>query len=386
MSAQEFRATLRGTVLDPNKAVVPGAELTLVNVETSVQRRTISNGDGDYAFEFVPPGKYSVTTKAKGFKTDEHVGIPVNVGETVRLDVNLVLGESTQNIEVSASVVSVATDSSSSAMLVRQDIVESLPIKGHGSLTMYQLVPGIVFVGNGNKFSDDVRPIDQSNNMRYTENGSPLNTGQVVLDGIPDTVDVNRGFYIAAYVPSTDSISEFKLQSGTLPAEFGRTSGSVMNVLIKSGTNDLHGTMYDSLRSSALDANLFFNNIVGTKLAAYHNNNFGGSLGGPVWLPKVYNGKDKTFFFVSYDASRGGQVEGSRLNVPTPQMRTGNFSQVTTPVYNPYSVQPVNGVQTRTPFPGNIGQRRMWLPAREIPGYAITSCQTHSCRRGTSLI
>ncbi|MGA1995930.1 MAG: carboxypeptidase-like regulatory domain-containing protein, partial [Bryobacteraceae bacterium] len=354
MSAQEFRATLRGTVLDPNKAVVPGAELTLVNVETSVQRRTISNGDGDYAFEFVPPGKYSVTTKAKGFKTDEHVGIPVNVGETVRLDVNLVLGESTQNIEVSASVVSVATDSSSSAMLVRQDIVESLPIKGHGSLTMYQLVPGIVFVGNGNKFSDDVRPIDQSNNMRYTENGSPLNTGQVVLDGIPDTVDVNRGFYIAAYVPSTDSISEFKLQSGTLPAEFGRTSGSVMNVLIKSGTNDLHGTMYDSLRSSALDANLFFNNIVGTKLAAYHNNNFGGSLGGPVWLPKVYNGKDKTFFFVSYDASRGGQVEGSRLNVPTPQMRTGNFSQVTTPVYNPYSVQPVNGVQTRTPFPGNL--------------------------------
>jgi Carboxypeptidase regulatory-like domain len=359
ISAQEFRATLRGTVFDPNQAVVPGAEVTLVNVETSVKRQTVSNADGNYVFEFILPGTYSVTTEAKGFKTDDHANIQINVGETVRVDVHLVLGQSSENVTVSANPVSVATDSSSSGTLVEQDIVESLPIKGHGSLTMYQLVPGIVYLGNGNKYSDDVRPIDQSNEMRYTENGSPINTGQVVVDGVPDTVDVNRGFYVAAYVPSTDSIAEFKLQSGTLPAEFGRTSGSVMNVLLKSGTNDLHGTMYDSLRSSALDANLFFNNIGGVKLAAYHNNNYGFSLGGPVWLPKVYNGKDKTFFFVSYDGSRGGQVEGSRLNVPTPQMRTGDFSQVPTPIYDPNSVGLVNGVETRVPFPGNV------IPASE---------------------
>jgi hypothetical protein len=354
VSAQEFRATLQGTVFDPNQAVVPGAELTLVNSETSVARKTVSGDDGHYVFQFVNPGKYSITTKAKGFKTDRRDGAELTVGQTVRLDLNLALGQASESIVVSAAAVAVAADSSSLGSLVRQDIIESLPIKGHGSLTMFSLAPGVVSIGNGDKFSDDVRPIDQTNNVRYTANGSPLASGDVSVDGVSDVVDVNRGFYIAAYVPSTDSIAEFKMQSGTLPAEYGRSAGSVMNVVIKSGTNDLHGTLYENLRNSALDANLFFNNVAGLKLPVYQANNFGLTVGGPVWLPKVYNGKNKTFFFVSYDGSRQTQVQGSRLNVPTAKMRTGDFSEVKSSIYDPFSVHLVNGVQTRDPFPNNI--------------------------------
>jgi len=357
VAAQEFRATLEGTVFDPRQAVVPGAQLTLVNVETSAERQTISGNDGHYVFELVTPGKYSLTTKAAGFKTDKRDGIQLNVGDTVRLDTSLTLGQASESIVVSANAVAVAADSSSLGSLVRQDIVESLPLKGHGTLLMFELSAGIV----SPLFPDDVRAIDQMHSVQYTSNGSPLGTGDVSVDGVSDMSDVNRGYYIAAYQPSSDSIAEFKMQSGTLPAEYGRSSGSISNIVTKSGTNDLHGTMYENLRSSALDANSFFNNVSGTKLAVYRQNNFGFTVGGPVWLPKIYNGRNKTFFFMSYDGLRATSAfGGGRLNVPTAKMRTGDFSEVKTPIYDPYSVQPVNGVQTRTPIPNNM------IPASEL--------------------
>jgi hypothetical protein len=356
MGAQEFRATLEGTVIDPNQAVVPGAQLTLVNVETAVEHQTTSGADGHYVFGLLTPGKYSLTTKAAGFKTDKHDSIPLNVGDTVRLDIDLALGEASESIVVSANAVAVAIDSSSLGSVVRQDIVDSLPLKGHGTLLMFELSAGVV----SPIFPDDVRAIDQMHSVQYTSNGSPLGTGDVSLDGVSDMADVNRGYYIAAYQPSADSIAEFKLQSGTLPAEYGRSSGSISNIVTKSGTNDVHGTMFENMRNSALDANSFFNNVSGTKLAVYRQNNFGFTIGGPVWLPKIYNGKNRTFFFMSYGGLRATSAfGGGRLNVPTAQMRTGDFSQVPTPIYDPYSVQPVNGVQTRTPFPGNV------IPASE---------------------
>jgi len=351
MVAQEFRATLEGTVTDPNQAVVPGAQLTLHNVETSVDRQATTSGDGHYLFQFVSPGKYSLSTTAPGFRTDKRDEVQVNLGDTVRLDIQLVIGTANESIIVSANAMTVATDSSSLGALVRQDIVENLPLKGHGTLLMFELSAGVV----SPLFPDDVRAIDQMHSVQYTSNGSPLGTGDVSVDGVSDMADVNRGYYIASYMPSSDSIAEFKMQTGTLPAEYGRSSGSISNILTKSGTNDLHGTMYESMRNSALDANSFFNNVSGTPLAVYRQNYFGFTVGGPVWLPKVYNGKNKTFFFMSYEGLRATSAfGGGRLNVPTAQMRTGDFSQVSTPIYDPYSVQPVNGVQTRTPLPGNI--------------------------------
>jgi hypothetical protein len=353
-SGQEFRATLQGTIFDPNKAAVPGAELTLINNETGVERKTASDGEGHYLFQFIAPGKYSVTSKAAGFQTSTHEGVQLNVGDTVRLDIDLTLGAASETISVSASAVAVSTDASSLASLVGRDVIETLPLKGHSSNFIYEYAVGITAVGSGNKFGDDVRPIDQANGMRYTSNGSPLSTGDVSVDGVSNIVDVNRGSFVATYVPAVDSVLEWKMQSGTLPAEYGRSSGSIMNVVIKSGTNDPHGSLYDSWRNSVMDANYFFNNIGGTPLPAYNVNNFGLSIGAPVFLPKIYNGKNRTFLFVSYEGLRQVQAQTLRINVPTAKMRTGDFSEFPTQLYDPFSVQVVNGVQTRTPLPGNI--------------------------------
>jgi len=352
--AQEFRATLQGTIIDPNNAVVPGAKLTLTNTATAVQRETVSDSEGHYVFQFVTPGTYSLATGASGFKTDTRSGIELSVGQNLRLDVNVVLGETTEKVVVEANAVAVAAESSSLGAVIRREIIDSLPIKGHGSLTMFVLAPGIENVSNGDKFSDDVRPIDQANNQRYSANGSPVGTGDTAVDGVPNMIDVNRGYYINGYVPPVDSVGEFKLQMGTLPAEYGKSSGSIMTVVIKSGTNNLHGTLYENLRNTKMDANLFFNNIAGQKLPTYQVNMFGLSLGGPVYLPRIYNGRNRTFFFVNYEGLRQNQAQSARINVPTPKMRTGDFSEVSAAIYNPFSVRLVNNVPTRDPFPGNL--------------------------------
>ncbi|MCX6634455.1 MAG: carboxypeptidase-like regulatory domain-containing protein, partial [Acidobacteria bacterium] len=332
--AQEFRATLQGTIIDPNNAVVPGAKLTLTNTATAVQRETVSDSEGHYVFQFVTPGTYSLATSASGFKTDTRSGIELSVGQNLRLDVNVVLGETSEKVVVEANAVAVAAESSSLGAVIRREIIDSLPIKGHGSLTMFVLAPGIETVSLGDKFSDDVRPIDQANNQRYSANGSPVGTGDTAVDGVPNMIDVNRGYYINGYVPPVDSVGEFKLQMGTLPAEYGKSSGSIMTVVIKSGTNNLHGTLYENLRNTKMDANLFFNNIAGQKLPTYQVNMFGLSLGGPVYLPRIYNGRNRTFFFVNYEGLRQNQAQSARINVPTPKMRAGDFSEVSAAIYN----------------------------------------------------
>lgn len=354
VSAQEFRATLQGTIYDPNDAVVPGAELTLTNVATAVERKTVSDGEGHYVFQFVTPGAYSLITNAAGFKTDTRSGVQLTVGQNLRLDVKVALGQTTERVVVEANAVAVAAESSTLGSVVRREIIDSLPIKGHGSLTMFVLAPGIENVSLGDKFSDDVRPIDQANNQRYSANGSPVGTGDTAVDGVPNMIDVNRGYYINGYVPPVDSVGEFKLQMGTLPAEYGKSSGSIMTVVIKSGTNELHGSVYENLRNSALDANLFFNNLSGRKIPNYQANMFGASLGGPVYLPKLYDGRNRTFFFVNYEGLRQNQAQSARINVPTPKMRTGDFSEVSATIYNPDSLRMVGNVPTRDPFPGNV--------------------------------
>ncbi|MEK7407665.1 MAG: carboxypeptidase-like regulatory domain-containing protein, partial [Acidobacteriota bacterium] len=357
-SAQEFRATLQGTVFDPNNAVVPGAEMILRNVGTSVERKTTADGEGHYIFQFLPPGAYSLTTRVSGFKTDTRDGITLSLAANVRLDVTLSLGQTSETVVVESTAVAVDAETSSFGSLVAREIIDSLPIKGHGSLTMFTLAAGVMNIGAGNKYGEDVRPIDQTNNVDYSMSGSPRGSGDVSVDGVPSLVDVGRGMNISSFVPPTDAIAEFRMQSGTLPAEYGRSGGTIMNAVIKSGANELHGSLYEYLRNSALDANLFFNNMVGRAMPSYQVNIFGGSLGGPVFLPKLYDGRNRTFFFVNYEGTRQKQAQSNRLNLPTPKMRAGDFSEVSAAIYDPYSTHTVSGSPTRDPFPGNV------IPAR----------------------
>jgi hypothetical protein len=350
LAAQEFRATLQGDITDPSQAAVPNATVTLKNVETGIERSIPSDPAGHYLFQFVVPGRYTLTVKAAGFKTTVRDGITLSLNDNIRLDVQLPLGEAAETVSVVGDVAVVQAESSSLGSVVNREIIDNLPLKGHSSLYMYNLATGVV----GQRYWEDVRPSDTGTNVLFTANGAPLASGDVSVDGVANTVNVGRGLALSPWVPPTDAVAEMKLQMGTLPAEYGRAGGAITNIVIKSGTNDLHGSMYEYFRSSALDANQFFPRGKGQKLTPYTVNTFGASVGGPVVIPKVYDGRNRTFFFFSYEGSREGNGQSTTSNVPTAKMRQGDFSEIPNVIYDPFSVQLINGIPTRTPIPDKV--------------------------------
>ncbi len=349
LSAQDFRSTLEGTISDPTQAAVAGAAVTLRNTETGQERSAVSGSDGGYLFQFLAPGKYALTVKAPGFRTNVRQGLELAVTQTRREDVAMQLGDTAETVNVVADVAVVETDSTALGTAIRQEIRDNLPLKGRSSLFMFTLTPGVV----NNRYGEDTRPNDTITNIFFSANGAPVAATDVFVDGAANTVNVNRGVNISQWVPSVDSISEFKLEMGTLSAEYGRSGGSITNIVIRSGTNALHGTAYEFFRNSALDANLYFARGQGRKLAAFGANTFGFSLGGPVLIPKLYDGRNKTFWFTSYEGAREGNGQDNTLTVPSARMRTGDFSEVQQAIYDPFSVAAVNGTPTRTPFAGN---------------------------------
>lgn len=365
-SAQEFRATLQGTITDASKAVVSNTPVVLRNVDTAISRQEVTDKEGHYLFGFLTPGNYLLTLTVPGFKTYVQDLISLSVNQNARLDVELVVGASAETVSVAADLALVQSESSSLGSVVGTKMIDSLPMKGHSSLLMFNLATGITT----NRMGGDGRPNDWSTNMMFPANGSPVATSDVAVDGVPNTVDVNHGTALSPWVPSMESVGEFKLQMGTLPAEYGRSGGSFMNVVIKSGTNALHGAEYDFFRNSALDADLFFSRGNNQKLAAFSANTFGTSLGGPIYLPKIYDGRNRSFFYANYEGVREGNGLNNTNTVPTAKMRVGDFSEVSSPIYDPFSVHTVNGSPVRDPFPGQIIPQSVQDPvARKIMTY-----------------
>jgi hypothetical protein len=350
LNAQDFRSTLQGTVSDPSQSSIANAAITLRSVDTGQDRTTVTNADGFFIFQLLPPGNYELTVKAAGFRTSVEKGISLALTQTLRQDVALQLGDTADTVNVVANVAVLETDTTSLGTAIRSEIRDNLPLKGRSSLFMFTLTPGVV----NNRYGEDTRPNDTITNIFFSANGAPVAATDIFVDGASNTVNVNRGVNISQWVPSVDAIAEFKLEMGTLSAEYGRSGGSITNMVIKSGTNSVHGTAYHFFRNSALDANLYFARGQGRKLAAFSANTYGFALGGPVWFPKLYDGRNKTFWFTSFEGAREGNGQDNTLSVPTAKMRTGDFSEVPQTLYDPYSVATVNGTPTRTPFAGNI--------------------------------
>ena len=286
--AQEFRGTLQGAITDPTQATVPNAAVTLKNLENGIQRDTTADGAGHYLFPFVVPGSYSMTVKAAGFKTTVRDGIQISVNDNLKVDVAMPLGQASDTVQVTGDVATVQAESSSLGSVISEKIIDSQPLKGHSSLFLYMAAAGVV----GNRYLEDTRPTDTGTNVLFTANGSPPATGEVSVDGVSNTVNVGRGLYLSPWVPSTAAVGEIKMLMGTLPAEYGRAAGVFTNVVIKSGANDPHGVLFEYLRNSAVDANLFFPRGQGQKIVPYNANVFGGTVGGPIVIPKLYNGRE----------------------------------------------------------------------------------------------
>jgi hypothetical protein len=320
--AQVDAGALEGTVKDTSGAVIPGAKVTLTNKGTSFSISTTTNAEGFYIFTPIRIGAYDVTVEYAGFQKATHTQIQVNVQQTVVVDFTLRPGQITQTVEVNAAPPQLQTQNASVGQVVGAREVNDLPLNGRNYTFLAQLAAGVTAeVPSGRGLAS---------NGSFTANGLSPDENDYLLDGIDnnnDSVDFLNG---AAYAvrPPIDALSEFKVQTSDFSAEFGRAGGAVLNATIKSGTNQFHGDAWEFLRNSGLDAANFFENASGEAKGAFRQNQFGFTLGGPVIIPKLYNGHDKTFFFVDYEGTRIRQAEPQLATVPTAVERASGYSDL----------------------------------------------------------
>ncbi len=351
--AQETTGTIAGLVTDPSGAVVPAAQVTVVNTGTNATYKTVTNAAGNYMLRTLPVGTYKLMAEAAGFKRKEVNDILTQVNEISRVDVTMEVGAVSESVEVSANLVSVNTEDASLRTVVDQRRVEDLPLNGRDPVQLMRLVAGVSLYNGSGLTSGTTYP----GVVSVSVNGNRGNSTNYILDG-----GQNNDHYSNAPnpMPNPDALQEFSVQTNNFSAEFGRNSGGIVNAVTKSGTNSLHGAAFWYLRNNALNAANFFapakaGNPNQKQDDGLKRNQAGVTLGGPVYLPKIYNGKDKTFFFFSYQGTRLRQrPTSSFVNVLTPQERGGDFSGFSTALKDPdgTSVFPGNQIPTSRFFPG----------------------------------
>jgi Carboxypeptidase regulatory-like domain/TonB-dependent Receptor Plug Domain len=365
--AQTATGEVSGTVNDPTGAAIPRATVTLSSQNTNVNRTTLANQDGRFIFTNVLTGVYAVRVEAPGFKKTEENNITVQVNQILALNYTLTVGNVEEKVEVTASSASLQTASSALGTVIDSRAVNDLPLNGHNFTQLLTLTPGVTPVqneqgaGSGTGYQQDVS-IPGTPTFRPNVNGQWNRSNLYYLDGIWNSTNVASGY---AITPIIESVEEFKVESHNDDAEYGGSMGGTINLVSKSGTSNLHGSAWEDARNNFFDARDPFLDALTTGPAAYHQNEFGATLGGPVFIPKLYDGRKRTFFFFAYDGWRYSKPDQSFYYVPTAAELTGDFSQslVHQNIYDPATLTPSASAQsgyTVQQFPGNkIPQNRL---------------------------
>src|SRR5947207_10831058 len=309
--AQVDTGTILGTVTDASGAAISGAKVTLTNEGTSAALSTTTGADGVYKFTPLKVGSYRVTATYQGFQTTTQTNIEVNVGTDVVINFNLKPGSVTQTVEVVAAVPVLQTQNASVGQVVDSRSVNELPLNGRNFTFLAQLSAGV------NTPQADTR--GNAATGAFSANGSRPAQNNYLLDGVDnnsDTVDFLNGTNFVV-LPPVDAIEEFKVQTTGFSAEFGRSGAAVLNATIKSGTNSFHGSAWEFFRNDKLDAADFFENAGRIKKGELRLNQFGFTAGGPVIIPKIFNGRNKVFFFGDYEGLRRAQGTVLTGSVPT---------------------------------------------------------------------
>jgi hypothetical protein len=337
--AQEYRATVLGTITDPSGAVVPNAKVALVNADTAVQSAAESNSQGLYNLSYVLPGRYTISVEMTGFKKYVRGPFDLKTSERLRMDVALEVGTSTESVVVNSAAPLLETASADRGEVVGNESLNELPIQSGNPYTLMNLSTGVQYTGSMLYY----RPFDNGAINSFTINGGQNSTNEFQMDGTPN---VAAGTGNVAYVPPAEATQEFKVQTNTYDAQYGRTGGGIVNVSAKSGTNNLHGAVYWNLRREDLYANTYIRNFGGmSRLSPQSVDQYGFEVEGPVFLPKFYNGKKRTFFMVAWEKfnDKSPRGSGGSTSVPTDLERTGDFSNsltssgTVTPIYDPES-------------------------------------------------
>ncbi len=362
---------------------MPGARLTMMNLGTKTAFTATSNAQGIYRFPNLAPAEYKLNCSVTGFKTYEQGSITLQVNQTLEVNIRLVTGDAAEQVTVSAAPPALETESSSLGQIVTTRSIENLPLNIRDAFALIALTPGVILGSNfGNGGGQNVgRNFFKSD---FNVGGGRSGSQEILLDGAPDTTpDINRG----VINPPVDSVQEFKVQANTFDAQFGRTSGGILNMITKSGTGSWHGVGYDFERHSVLDANNFFNNRSGLAKQSFQRHQFGGNTGGPVW-------KGKWFVFGDYEGLRQAYPASTINTVPTALQRTGDFSQTFAgngaliQIYDPTTlVNLPDGTRQRTQFPGNVIPANRInavgaavlaaYPLPNLPGNAITGASNY---------
>jgi hypothetical protein len=349
--AQEFRGRISGTITDPNDAVVAAARVRVVNVETKVAQQTVSNETGSYQVPFLLPGLYLVTVEAAGMKRAEWPRIAVPTNAEVKLDVQLELGALEQTVTVTGEPPMLNLSGADLGQVIDRRYVATVAVAlTRNVVASARLAPGVS--GIVGTFSSN----DQAN-ISLSGGGSTNTRNEFTLDGIPNTVPQGGGNIV--FVPSLDSVEDVKVHTTMFDASLGHSNGGAVNITTRGGTNELHGTAYLYKRWKALDANSWVNNRLGLEKPPVSYRQWGFTAGGPVWIPRVYKGTNRTFFFVSREQDKLANPVSRQSRVPTDLERQGDFSQTLSRVggafaiYDPATTVVTGTSAARQPFPGN---------------------------------
>jgi len=385
-------AIVAGRVVDSSGAVVPGASIAITNKATGIRTVSTANAEGYYVMPPQPPGVYDVSASAPGFAATRLDAVTLEVGQSRTVNLELKPGSITESITVTDTAPLLTTSRADRGTVVENQFVASIPLNLRNPLLLLTLAPGVT---KGRRDAG-INISSQSQTNAFRINGGRSGTSEILLDGVTNIATYNNQL---AAIPQVDAIREFKVNTSPYAAEFGRTGGGVISFAIKSGTNDLHGTLHEFLRNSRLDANGFNANRAGQAKPSFKRNQFGFTLGGPVWAPKLYNGRNRTFFFAGYEGLRERSFWSWTGSVPTDLERRGDFSRSLDPsgrlirIFDPRTTRldPDRPAGTtryiRDQFPGNaipaaqlnpIGLNLIkYYPAPNQPGRGLSNTDNY---------
>jgi hypothetical protein len=357
LAAQAVTGTILGIITDSTGAVMPGATVTLTNTGNGLIRSVVTNSAGEFTAPSLPTGRYVVKAELSGFKTSSMPNVELGVDQRFRVNLVLEIGAVEESITVTGASPLVQTSSSELGTTVNEEQIKTLPLNGRNFVNLTRTVPGVVRGIPGANI-DGAGSLAWRASASFSANGQRPRDNNYMLDGVDNN---ETWLQTVVLFPSVDALDEFKLQTSTYSAEFGRSLGGVVNLQIKSGGNLMHGSGFEFLRNDAFDANNFFNNRAGRPKPAFSQHQFGGTVGGPIV-------KDKTFYFFDYQGYRVNQGATYLSTVPSARMRAGDFSELNRTIYDPV---------THLPFPGNvIPQNRFDPAAAKILSQMIPSSNT----------
>jgi hypothetical protein len=350
--SQVSSSSITGSVHDMSNAIVVGADVVLASVDTNVTRKTVSNGAGSYSFLQVPPGHYTLTFSAHAFQTETISTFEVTVNQALTINASLAVGNVQQSVTVQAAGTQVEGSTAQLGTLMAQKQVNDLPLNGRNFTQLLQLTPGATPISVGQNSTGSNTALVAGSQFTFPSvNGQTNRSNYYLVDGMNDQ---NAWYNTYAVAPIIDTIQEFTINSHN-DAQFGQVTGGVVNVATKSGTNSLHGSAWEYLRNNDFDARTYF-----PSLDSFHQSQFGGAAGGPILIPKLYDGRNRTFFFVAAEGWHYSQGNGTYLLVPTAAQLAGDFSSAACPntgqnstaacqLYNPAT----SSQSVRSPYPGN---------------------------------